>query len=93
MDTRTCATGIAFIGFSMSLIIGLIAQNDYITVVGRALAVMGLFYIIGSILSIIGQKVVQENFDNEVLAAEHFGDEMEEPDMEDQASVTEVGQA
>lgn len=80
-------------GFSMSLVIGLIAQNDYITVVGRALAVMGLFYIMGSILSIIGQKVVQENFDKNVQATHPIEGEVKEPGMDDQASATENGLA
>jgi hypothetical protein len=63
-----CGAGTAFLGFSMSLIIGLYAQNPYTTIILRALTVMVLFYILGSVLAYIGQKVIMENFDAEVVA-------------------------
>jgi len=63
-----CGAGTAFLGFSMSLIIGLYAQNPYTTIILRALTVMVLFYLLGIVLAYIGQKVIMENFDMEVAA-------------------------
>jgi len=79
MTTHLCGAGMGFVGFSVSLVIGLWADNSYITVVSRALGVMFVFYVIGCILAVLGQKVIQENFDDEVkrLASEmpeDFGD-------------------
>ena len=72
MMTQLCGAGMAFVGFSLSLIIGLYVGNSYITIVWRSLGVMAVFYILGCILSSIGQSVIRENFDDEVerLAAE-----------------------
>jgi hypothetical protein len=73
-----CGAGTAFLGFSMSLIIGLYAQNPYTTIILRALIVMVLFYLLGSVLAYIGQKVIMENFDAEVAAM----DAAEQPQKE-----------
>ena len=68
MAIHLCGAGTAFLGFSMSLIIGLYAQNPYTTIILRALTVMVLFYLLGSALAYIGRKVIMENFDAEVAA-------------------------
>jgi len=60
------------VGFGISLIIGLWVDNPFVTVVLRGLWVLLLFYILGCLLSVIGQKVVQENFENEVDANEQI---------------------
>ena len=68
MPTHLCGAGLAFLGFSVSLIIGLWVNNPFVTVVLRALWVLVLFYVLGCVLSVIGQKAVQENFDKEIEA-------------------------
>ncbi len=80
MMTQLCGAGMAFVGFSISLIIGLYAGNSYITIVSRSLGVMAVFYILGCILSLIGQKVIRENFDDEV---ERLAAELQETDAGD----------
>ena len=66
MPTHLCGAGLAFLGFSVSLIIGLWVNNPFVTVILRALCVLVLFYILGCLLSVIGQKVIQENFEKEI---------------------------
>ena len=66
MGNHLCGAGLGFLGFGLSLIIGLIIQNSYITIVARSLVVMIVFYILGNIMFAIGQKVVNQNFDEEV---------------------------
>ena len=58
----------AFMGFSISLFIGLWADNTFATVVMRSLVVLALFYLLGYVLSAVGQKVIMENFDAESQA-------------------------
>ena len=70
MANNLCGAGMAFVGFSMSLIIGLCAQNSYTTIIMRALMVMMLFYFLGITLAYLGQKVITENFEAEVAAME-----------------------
>lgn len=66
MNIHLCGAGLGFIGFGMSLIIGLYAQNPYNTVVIRSLFIMLIFYILGTVLSAIGNKVIQQNFNDEI---------------------------
>ncbi|MCH7799071.1 MAG: hypothetical protein IID28_11605 [Planctomycetes bacterium] len=68
MPTHLCAAGMAFMGFSISLFIGLWADNTFATVVMRSLVVLALFYLLGYVLSAVGQKVIMENFDAESQA-------------------------
>lgn len=56
----------AFLAFTFSLIIGLWVNNPFTTVVGRALIVLVVFYILGYVLSVLGQRVIQENFDDQI---------------------------
>ncbi len=62
---RVCAAGMALLAFSCSLVIGLCVGNPFVTVVGRALVVMGIFYVLGLLFGVIGEKVIKENFDVE----------------------------
>ena len=73
MPTYLCGAGLAFLGFSVSLIIGLWVNNPFMTVVMRGLYVMVLFYILGCVLAVIGQKVVKENFQKQMEIAERSG--------------------
>jgi hypothetical protein len=62
---QVCGAGFAFIGFSLSLIIGLWVDNTFVTVVLRSLFIMLVFYLLGCVLFLLGQKAVQENFEAE----------------------------
>ncbi|MBI9017119.1 MAG: hypothetical protein JEZ07_07660 [Phycisphaerae bacterium] len=66
MTTHVFAAGFGFLAFAVSLLIGMIVNNTYQTVVWRSLKVMVLFYILGCIVSAIGFKVIQENFEAEI---------------------------
>ncbi len=68
MPTQLCGAGMAFLGFSLTLIIGLWVDNSFVTVVQRAVVVLVLFYILGCVLSVLGQKVIDENFEAEARA-------------------------
>ena len=72
MTAHVCGAGMAFLGFSLSLIIGLWVNNPFTTVVSRSLVVLFFSYIFGFVLAGIGQKVIVENFEaeREVLAAQ-----------------------
>ncbi len=56
----------AFLAFTISLIIGLTVDNSFVTIVARSLVVMFIFYILGCIFAAMGQKVIEENFEHEV---------------------------
>lgn len=53
----------AFLAFGCALIIGLVVENPFVTVVLRALAAMAIFYCLGVLLASLGQRAIQENFD------------------------------
>jgi hypothetical protein len=67
---RICGAGIGFLGFSLSLIIGLAVGNCFTTVVLRAVMVLFLGYMLGCALFWIGQKVIVENFENQLAEAQ-----------------------
>ena len=82
---RVCGAGFAFIGFSLSMFIGLWVDNPFVTVVLRSLFIMLMFYVLGCVLYLLGQKAVQENFDTEtqaILAAQE-ADKVESEETED----------
>jgi hypothetical protein len=62
---HVCAAGLALLAFSVTLIIGLWVNNPFITVVQRSVVVLLVFYPLGYLLSVLGQKVIQENFNNQ----------------------------
>ena len=68
MTTHSCAAGMAFLGFTICMFIGLWADNTFATVVMRSLVVLALFYLLGYVLSAVGQKVIMENFNAESQA-------------------------
>ena len=79
---QVCGAGFACIGFSLSLIIGLWVDNTFVTVVLRSLFIMLVFYVLGCVLFMLGQKAVQENFDQETqeLQAKQHISETDESD-------------
>ena len=73
------------LGFSFSLVIGLWVQNPFATVVLRAVAALVIFYILGAVLSVIGQKVILEDFNRQTQARQADGDAVGYGGAEEQA--------
>jgi hypothetical protein len=65
---QLCAAGLALLAFSVSLIIGLWVNNPFTTVVQRSIVALIVFYIFGYVLSVLGRKVIQENFESKIKA-------------------------
>jgi len=65
-----CGAGMGLLAFSVSLVIGLVVNNSFVTIVARSLLVLFLFYLLGCVLSALGQIVVKEHFDRQVRALE-----------------------
>ena len=68
LTVHICGAGLAFLGFSVSMFIGLWVENPFVTIVGRSTLVLFLFYILGCILASLGNKVIEENFKAETEA-------------------------
>ena len=62
LTNNLCGAGFAFFGFAVAPIIGLVADNGFVTIILRGLAVLVLFYILGLALATVGHKAVEENF-------------------------------
>lgn len=69
----------AFLAFTISLFIGLLVNNSFITIVSRGLVVMFVFYVLGCVLAGMGQKVVRENFEDEAESKQDASPEDGEP--------------
>jgi hypothetical protein len=84
LTAHVCGAGMAFLGFSLSLIIGLWVNNPFTTVVSRSLVVLFFSYIFGLMLAGIGQKVIVENFEAErdMLAAQSEQQSDRQPESE-----------
>ena len=65
LPSHICGAALGFLGFGISLIIGLYVGNPFVTLVLRATCVLMVFYILGLILASLGHKVVQENFETQ----------------------------
>jgi hypothetical protein len=88
LSPHVCGAGIAFLGFGLSLVIGLWVNNPFNTLVLRSLVVLLVFYIIGYILAALGQKAIQENVDTEIethqqALAEQQNDQQTPPETSD----------
>ena len=64
--TNFCGAALAFFAFAVSLIIGLYVGNSFVTLVLRSLVVLILTYILGVILTSLGQKAVMENLERQI---------------------------
>ena len=87
MTTNLFGASLGFLGFTLSLIIGLWVGNPFVTVVLRALLVLILFYPLGCLLAGLGQKTIQQNFDSHVdafNAKENHLPEQTQKDIPDQ---------
>jgi len=90
---QVCGAGFAFIGFSLSLIIGLWVDNTFVTVVLRSLFIMLVFYVLGCALFVLGQKAVQENFEDETQKILARQQDPETDESGEEAELMEVGRA
>lgn|GEM_PF-1989367 len=88
MPTQLCAAGMAFLAFSASMFLGLFVGNDFITVVSRSLIALFVFLVLGAIVSIIGQKVVLENFKTEAKMLDEKLKEQNIAEYEKQNGIT-----
>ena len=70
LTVRLCAAGLSFVAFATALIIGLVSDNDYITIVTRALTIMVVFYVLGAVLGRVGQIAIEESFERDKAAIE-----------------------
>jgi hypothetical protein len=66
MSNHLCAAGLALLAFTTSLVIGLVVNNTFVTVVQRSVVALVFFYALGFLLAVLGQKVIRENFNNQV---------------------------
>ena len=78
LQTQICAAAMAFLAFTVSMIIGLVVDNPFVTVIGRSIVVMFIFYALGAVLSMIGQKVIQENFEAQADTLRDGSQELDE---------------
>ncbi|MBN1436450.1 MAG: hypothetical protein JW936_05195 [Sedimentisphaerales bacterium] len=97
---HVCGAALGFLAFSVSLIVGTMVDNPFITVVLRALGALVVFYILGLVLVAIGHKAVGENFQSEMEAAREAAElaaaareaaEAELEEIKKEAEIPEVG--
>lgn len=70
LTSHVCGAAMGFMAFTISLIVGLLVDNPFITVIMRGLMVLVAFYCLGYFLVAIGHKAIEENFEAEVEANE-----------------------
>lgn len=70
LTVRLCAAGLSFIAFATALIVGLLSDNGYVTIVSRALTTMLVFYVLGAVVGKIGNIAMEESFEREKAAIE-----------------------
>ncbi|MBN2374922.1 MAG: hypothetical protein JXD22_00875 [Sedimentisphaerales bacterium] len=63
MTIHLCGAGLGFLGFAISMIIGLVVNNPFTTLVLRSLFVLLVFYIMGCFLAFLGNLIIKENFE------------------------------
>ena len=96
LTVRLCAAGLSFVAFATALVVGLVAENDYVTIVTRALSAMAVFYVLGNILGRVGQVAIEQSFERQKEAieqevkAEYESDEIEVGELLDDISGADV---
>ena len=70
LTVRLCSAGLSFVAFATALLVGLVAENDYVTIVTRALSAMAVFYVLGNILGRVGQVAIEQSFERQKEAIE-----------------------
>lgn len=63
LTIHLCGAGLGFLGFAISMIIGLVVNNPFTTLVLRSLFVLLVFYIMGCFLAFLGNLIIKENFE------------------------------
>ena len=70
MPNRIAATT-SLIAFALCLVMGMLAENPFATILLRALAAMVVTLIVGMILGAMGQKMIEENLKNAEKSSEN----------------------
>jgi len=60
MPNRIAATT-SLIAFALCLVIGMLAENPFSTILLRALAAMVVTLVVGMVLGAMGQKMIEDN--------------------------------
>ncbi|MGE5609120.1 MAG: hypothetical protein ACM359_07690 [Bacillota bacterium] len=74
------AASLALVAFAMCLLVGLQAGNTFSTTVLRALLAMGGTYVIGLVLGMMGDRMVEENLKAEEEKSKNSSQKMETND-------------
>jgi predicted MFS family arabinose efflux permease len=64
MERRIAAT-MALIAFALSLVMGILAENDLATTLSRALLAMGGTFFVGLIVGSMAQRMLDENLSDQ----------------------------
>jgi putative Mn2+ efflux pump MntP len=70
MPNRIAATT-SLIAFAICLVMGMVAENPFSTILLRALAAMGVTLIVGMVLGAMGQKMIEENIRDQEKSREN----------------------
>lgn len=68
MDRRLGAT-LAFLAFAVSIVIGLVVGNPVRVILGRSILALFAFYILGTLLAWVSDRILAERVDQ--MRAEH----------------------
>jgi TctA family transporter len=60
MPTRIAAT-LSLVAFATCLVLGMVAENSFTTIILRALGAMIVTLVLGLVLGAMGQKMIDEN--------------------------------
>ncbi len=63
MPTRVIAGSFALIAFALAIVMGMYADNSVATTLGRALVMMGMSYVVGLLVAVVGFRAVNDHFD------------------------------
>ena len=58
---RRIAATMALIAFALCLVMGIVAENDYVTTVSRALKAMAVTFFVGLVVGSMAQRMLDEN--------------------------------
>ena len=66
LTIHLCGAGLGFLGFAISMIIGLVVNNPFTTLVLRSLFILLVFYLLGCLLAFLGNLIIKENFEQSI---------------------------
>ena len=70
MPNRIAATT-SLIAFAVCLVMGMLAENPFATILLRALAAMVVTLVVGMVLGAMGQKMIEENLKSAEKSSEN----------------------